>query len=978
MERRDVDVRSAMAAFTLLGAGEALRRRHESTPLGERVHACFNQPPLRGFSGRIGIFCSADYDELGSRSTFSRGSDGVQRAHSIRNPLSRSDFDNVDPNDCADPECCPPSTMSSLRAARRGFFGTPLADQQGASQHSESDSLMPQAHMRPGSPSSSRRPPSPTPPTAPPSPSALPPKSNEFPVARPSPGPSSPSENGNGSSAARASRPAPSVAYSSLSGARSSSSKLQNELAAADDKDAASCGDPDHGGACGHSHGGGSAWISRFPAIERFIDALRTSLKASLASAVLFGVALLCPPLLRFLAPASPLATVVKFVRTVALGGVFFLAGLPSLVDTIGDVLQLPPNVNVSVLMTVAAFLSLFMGNPVEGALLLVLFSVSAAAEEEVTRKARMDVRSVQALAPRTGWVVDHCSHGGCPYCSLPVEKPVEQIRVGDYVVVKAGERVPVDGVVSFGTTSVDLAHLTGESLPVLKTLNDEVPAGARVVDGFFTLKAVRTSSDSAPARLARLTADAFARRPRLQRLMDEFGGVYAKAILGFSMAFAAAAPFLLKIPFLGSSGSLYRALGFLVAASPCALVIAASVPHISAISACAREGLLLKGGYALDSIARCSAVAFDKTGTLTTGELCLTSIEPLPDDGSMDAGPSRGAELPSVDPRRREFSLRALDVAAALERTAVHPIARAVLARHAMEYGVQEDARDPSSSEDSPQPATPGPAVELRAFRSVPGYGLEAEARVGERWVPCYFGTVDYALRSLPDGRREALRRRADEARDAGGLVSALLVGTEVTLFHFVDAVRPTAAMAVSSIRRRLASHALSGAPRSSARKVAAEVGIDEYHADLKPEDKLAWIERIHAEETENGKREGGLVMVGDGINDGPSLARADVGISVGKFASATAVSASDGILIHEELLLVDWLIAKARACRRIMMQNIAFALCTIFMASMPALAGRLPLWLAVTLHEGGTVLVGLNSLRLLAPRRKPKRAVL
>jgi len=579
---------------------------------------------------------------------------------------------------------------------------------------------------------------------------------------------------------------------------------------------------------------------------------------------------------------------------------VYFFAGTPALLGAFEDLKNL--EINIDVLMTVAAFLSVLIGSSMEGALLLVLFELSAAMENMVTEKTRGTLLHLHQLSPRFACVI---ASDGTLY-----EKAVKEISLKTHLLIKAGEIVPLDGVVIEGSSSVNLFHLTGESLPVPKKKGEEVPAGARNLDGTLTLEVTRTSSDSTLSRIIQLITEAQEAKPQLQRFLDRFGKWYATTIISLFFIFALTIPLFFAIPYFGTDGGIYRALAFLIAASPCALILATPTAYLSAISCCARRGILLKGGIILDALASCKAVAFDKTGTLTTGQLSCTGIEPLAKE-----------PLCSIE--------EALSIAYALERHAVHPIADAIIS-----YAKEKNAALP----------------ELSDFKAVPGFGLEGKIALQGKSVEVKIGHAEFIR-----VEREQISQKE------GHLSTFLRIGHTVFLFHFLDTLRPQSKGAIERLRDKenLRLVMLTGDHQEIAQAVAQKVGISEVFADLRPEDKLAKVAAFSSE--------GGLIMVGDGINDAPALARATVGISLGKIGSATAVDASDVVFLNDDLSMLDWLIRKAKKTLSIVKQNITLALCVIVFATTPALLGLVPLWIAVILHEGGTVLVGLNSLRLL-----------
>ncbi len=588
---------------------------------------------------------------------------------------------------------------------------------------------------------------------------------------------------------------------------------------------------------------------------------------------------------------------------------VYFLAGIPALIESIEDISNL--EINIDVLMTLAALLSVLIGSALEGGLLLVLFELSAGLEGMVTQKTKTALTQLNKITPRTAFVLEE-DHSVS-------EKALHEVTVGMHILVKAGEVIPLDGNVIEGSSFINLVHLTGESKPVPTKPGDEVAAGGRNLDGKLVVRVERTSNDSTLSRIIELITKAHESKPRMQRLFDRFGKYYATTIILLSAAFALLLPFIFSIEYLGDNGSIYRALAFLIAASPCALIIATPTAYLSAISSCAKKGILLKGGVTLDSLASCSIVAFDKTGTLTTGELNCTQIAPLwPKNPSI-----------SID--------QALSIAAGLERGAVHPIAKAI----------ENFAKEKKIS-----------ASPIENFNAKAGFGLEGEISIDGTKKHVAIGHAEYIL-SLWKGENH--RDVSDLLAKSTELSTLLLIDEELFLFDFLDTLRPDSGRVLQSLRdrHRLQLIMLTGDRQDIAEKVASNLAIDQIFSELRPEDKLNKVIELN--------RSGELVMVGDGVNDAPALARSTVGISMGKIGSATAVEASDIVFIHDDFSLLNWLMDKAHSTMRIVKQNISLALVVIFFATTPALLGLIPLWLAVILHEGGTVIVGLNSLRLL-----------
>lgn len=589
---------------------------------------------------------------------------------------------------------------------------------------------------------------------------------------------------------------------------------------------------------------------------------------------------------------------------------VYFLAGIPSLIESLEELTSF--EVNIDMLMTLAAFSSIVIGSGMEGGLLLVLFALSGAMEDYVTSKAKNSINSLHSLSPTKACVIDKQG--------MILERSVKDIAIGTHILIRANQLVPLDGTIIAGISSVNLVHLTGENLPITKRRGEEVPAGARNLEGTLTVEVTRTSADSTLARIIELVTQAQEERPLLQRRFDKLSKGYAIAIMGLAALFSFGMPFVLGIPFFGYEGSIYRSLAFLIAASPCALIIALPIAYLSAIGACARQGILLKGGLSLDALAQCTIIAFDKTGTLTKGLLKMVAVEPM--SGS--------------DPDRIE---EAISIAYAMEKNALHPIAKALV-----EYGQEKNL----------------PLVELKEFSSIPGYGLQAIALTSSGEHQAFIGHSDFILPKISISRQQELLNHIDTAKKRGELVAVLLIGSSPYLLCFLDTLRPEIKETIVSLKKaHLRLVMLTGDHKESARKIASDLGIDEYFSELRPEDKLQFISKTSMKEH--------LAMIGDGINDAPALARATVGICMGKVGSTAAIDAADIILLQDNIESLGWLIHKAHQTRKIVKQNLLLATLAILFASIPALWGIVPLWLAVVMHEGGTVLVGLNGLRLI-----------
>ncbi|KAK6151193.1 hypothetical protein DH2020_016125 [Rehmannia glutinosa] len=446
-------------------------------------------------------------------------------------------------------------------------------------------------------------------------------------------------------------------------------------------------------------------------------------------------------------------------------------------------------------------------------------------------------------------------------------------------------------------------------------------------------------------SRIVQLTEEAQQSKPKLQRWLDKFGEQYSKAVIILSAAIALMGPVLFKWPFFSTSvcrGSVYRALGLMVAASPCALAVAPLV-YATAISACARKGILLKGGHVLDALASCQNIAFDKTGTLTTGEFMCKAIEPIHGHFSNKEQQIASCCVPSCEKE-------ALAVAAAMEKGTTHPIGRAVV-----DHSIGKDL----------------PPVSVESFENLPGRGLFATISSiepgygGGKPLKASIGSVEFitSLFTSDDESKKIQEAVSTSSYGDDFVRAALSVNNKVTLFHFEDKPRAGSLDVIKSLQDEgnLRVMMLTGDHELSAWRVANAVGIKEVHCGLKPEDKLYHVTRISRDTG------GGLIMVGDGINDAPALAAATVGIVLAERASATAIAVADVLLLQDNISGVPFCVAKSRQTDSLIKQNVALALSSIVVASLTSVLGVLPLWLTVLLHEGGTLLVCLNSIRAL-----------
>jgi Zn2+/Cd2+-exporting ATPase len=549
---------------------------------------------------------------------------------------------------------------------------------------------------------------------------------------------------------------------------------------------------------------------------------------------------------------------------------------------------------DIHVLMIVAVTGAIVIDEWFEAAAVVVLFGVAQWLETRSLERARRAVREVFAIIPETAEVQ---APEGVRLVS------VREVAVGSRVLVRPGTRVPLDGTVLEGTSTVDHSTVTGEAVPVERQPGDEVYGGAINGDGSLILRVTREHDDTAVARILHLVEQAQARRAQVQTLVDRFARIYTPVVLALAVTVALVPP--LVVGGLWSAW-LHTALVLLVISCPCALVIATPVAVVSALAGAARRGLLLKGGAVLEQLARVSVVAFDKTGTLSERTLEVDRVTS-----------AAGMEPDDV-----------LALAASLEQQATHPIARAIVA-HAEAQGIRLQ--------------TPA------GVTVTPGGGVTGW--LGERRVLA--GSRRWLVEQGVDG----VETPADVPLTVGVAVDGQLVGG----VGLTDRPRAEARRSLQRLGRIVGSEVwmLSGDAEAPTRALAAAVGIDRWKADLLPSDKVAAVEALRA-------RHGAVLMVGDGVNDGPALATADVGLAMGG-GTDVAFEAADGALMQANLSLVPYAIALGRQTVLVVRTNVAIALALKLLVMVLAAAGMASLWLAVAADVGASLLVVAISLRLL-----------
>ena len=635
--------------------------------------------------------------------------------------------------------------------------------------------------------------------------------------------------------------------------------------------------EPEHGHVCAfHSHGSGLAPKLEMPLV--------------VVSGVLIAAGLAC----RFLLHTPEVAPTALFILALIAGGFFAVRGaLLSLRQGIVD---------IETLMVLAGVGAAFLGAWFEGAFLLFLFSLGHALEHRAMERARRAIDALGKLRPETARlkIGDELK-----------EVPVKEVKRGDVIVIRPGDRVPLDGTILTGQSSFDQATITGESVPVAKAAGDKVFASTINTEDAVEVEVTKLSSESVLARIIDLVAEAEAQKSPTQRLAKRLEKTFVPIVL-------VVAP-LLTIVLLslgnGFKESVLRGISLLVAASPCALAIATPAAVLSAVARAARGGVLIKGGAHLETLGKLSTLAFDKTGTLTIGKPRIVTVAPAENVSETDL----------------------LTAAAAAESHSSHPLAIAVVA------GAQERGIEPAMSENSD-------TVHGKGLRSMVGGVLVSVGNLslfeGET-VPELIAAKTRALESA--GQTTMVVKRGDTFLGVLGVADTLRAEAKETL----------KALRAAGISRSVM---LSGDNLLVAKAIAAQVGIDDARAPLMPEGKVAALKAL--------AREGGVGMVGDGVNDAPALAAASIGIAMGGTGSDVALETADLVLMSEGLSRLPFAVNLSRTATGVIRQNLVIALGVSAALILASIFGWVQISEAVILHEGSTLVVVLNGLRLLAFR--------
>nr|WP_154960171.1 heavy metal translocating P-type ATPase [Paenibacillus xylanexedens] len=598
-------------------------------------------------------------------------------------------------------------------------------------------------------------------------------------------------------------------------------------------------------------------------------------------------------------------------------------------------------DLDVNLLMIAASLGAATIGYWNEGAMLIFIFALSGALESYATERSHKDISSLLALKPETALRIED---GQMNIVAI------EDLQPGDLLLVKPGELIPADGVVYRGSSFINQSSITGESMPVDKSAGDEVYAGTVNGEGALYVEVTKSAEGSLFGKIIKLVEEAQAEVPDSQRFMERFEGIYARIVVGVTLLVIVGAPLLLGWTW---NEAFYKAMVFLVVASPCALVSSIMPVMLSAMSSSARRGILFKGGAHMENIAHTRVVAFDKTGTLTMGTPKVTDI----------------LTAPSVS---REQLLSAV---ASVENLSMHPLARAIV--------------EQASKENLP-------LQEAEHVQSITGHGIQGSIN-GVVWkIGRLDGTVwaqeiqenqtmeereaTETLAVTPTGEFKNGKAVESIANDVlvngeadweavctrleqeGKTISVVTVNGEFAgLIAMRDMIRPRAVEAVKKLESMGVKVAmLTGDRARSASVIAGETGVSLVYADLLPEDKVTQVQALR-------EQYGHVLMVGDGVNDAPALAAATVGMGMGLSGSGTAIEVADAVLMNDNIEEIAWVIGQARRAERTVKHNMWFAITVILALIAGNFLQDIALPLGVVGHEGSTILVILNGLRLL-----------
>lgn len=596
------------------------------------------------------------------------------------------------------------------------------------------------------------------------------------------------------------------------------------------------------------------------------------------------------------LGETHPLAIASFLTGIVAGGWDMFKVGFSNLRQLIFDMKSL---------MTIAIIGAVIIGEFGEGAAVVFLFAVSEALEEFSIERARKSIHSLMEIVPNTALIRKN---------NELVERAVEDIQINDIMLIKPGEKIAMDGIVIEGSSSINEATITGESMPVAKEIGDEVFSGTLNEEGALEVKVTKHVEDTALAKIIHLVEEAQAEKAPAQKFVDKFAKYYTPAIIVLALLVALIPPLVFSADW---SHWVYLGLATLVVGCPCALVISTPVAIVTAIGNAARNGVLIKGGIHLEETGQLEAIAFDKTGTLTKGRPEVTHIYPL----------------------NQMSDRKILHIASAIESFSQHPIASAII-RKAKDENIE--------------------ITEAKNFQSITGKGAKADLDSTTYYIGSPKLFTDLYGSSFEDTGILDLQKKGN---------TVMILGTEkeaIALIAVADQVRETSKQVIEELHALGIKETimLTGDNQATGENISHQLGIRQTEAELLPEDKLTRIEGLK-------EKYGRVAMVGDGVNDAPALATASVGIAMGGAGTDAALETADVALMNDDLSKLPYTIDLSRKAVRIIKENISFALGLKLIALLLVIPGLLTLWIAIIADVGATILVVLNSMRLMRTKK-------
>nr|WP_312755442.1 heavy metal translocating P-type ATPase [Bacillus mobilis] len=592
------------------------------------------------------------------------------------------------------------------------------------------------------------------------------------------------------------------------------------------------------------------------------------------------------------------LITSLLFVASIVIGGFnLFKIGFKNLTRFDFD---------MKTLMTVAVIGAAFIGEWAEASIVVILFAISEALERYSMDKARQSIRSLMDIAPKEALIRRN---------GQEIEVNVDDIEIGDIMIVKPGQKIAMDGVVVSGLSAVNQAAITGESVPVSKTVNDEVFAGTLNEEGLLEVKITKYVEDTTISKIIHLVEEAQGERAPSQAFVDKFAKYYTPII----MVIAALVVIVPPLFFDGSWETwVYQGLSVLVVGCPCALVISTPISIVSAIGNAAKKGVLIKGGIYLEEMGSLKAIAFDKTGTLTKGIPVVTNFDLM---------------------SKQKDSKEILAIITALEYRSQHPLASAIIKR--------AEEENVSFKE-----------INVDAFSAITGKGIKGEVNGTLYYIgsPKLFQELNVVI---PENIEGNIKKLQNEGK------TAMILGTEKEILAVIavaDEVRESSQEIIEKLHNMGVKKTimLTGDNKGTANAIGHHVGVSEIQAELMPEDKLSYIKQLR-------KDYGNVAMVGDGVNDAPALAASTVGIAMGGAGTDTALETADVALMADDLRKLPFTIKLSRKALNIIKANIAFAILIKLVALLLVIPGWLTLWIAIISDMGATLLVALNGLRLM-----------